>query len=200
MVSILFLSFYSDSVSDEVIGTHFIDLSRISNDGANGMLAMYFTCIKILTKLRQHHPTLFVCAIVCLSVRLSSIVCPTVRLSSIVCLTVCPSVCLSIFYRLCCSQSVCTSVCLSVCPLSFVLPSVRLCVCPLSLCVWYRSSVRTTLRLSVCLLSFVLLSVCTSVSVLYRYVYCVLLLSQCIKVTGLSSLICYAGRCWYSFV
>ena len=28
----------SDSVSDEVIGTHFIDLSRISNDGANGML------------------------------------------------------------------------------------------------------------------------------------------------------------------
>jgi len=27
----------SDSVSDEVIGTHFIDLSRISNDGANGM-------------------------------------------------------------------------------------------------------------------------------------------------------------------
>jgi len=24
-------------VSDEVIGTHFIDLSRISNDGANGM-------------------------------------------------------------------------------------------------------------------------------------------------------------------
>lgn len=29
--------FSSDSVSDEVIGTHFIDLSRISNDGANGM-------------------------------------------------------------------------------------------------------------------------------------------------------------------
>lgn len=28
---------FSDSVSDEVIGTHFIDLSRISNDGANGM-------------------------------------------------------------------------------------------------------------------------------------------------------------------
>ena len=25
-------------MSDEVIGTHFIDLSRISNDGANGML------------------------------------------------------------------------------------------------------------------------------------------------------------------
>ena len=32
----MFLS-CSDSVSDEVIGTHFIDLSRISNDGANGM-------------------------------------------------------------------------------------------------------------------------------------------------------------------
>ncbi|XP_068680917.1 otoferlin-like isoform X1 [Montipora foliosa] len=29
----------SDSVSDEVIGTHFIDLSRISNDGANGWLS-----------------------------------------------------------------------------------------------------------------------------------------------------------------
>ena len=28
--------FHSDSVSDEVIGTHFIDLSAISNDGANG--------------------------------------------------------------------------------------------------------------------------------------------------------------------
>ncbi|XP_048582007.1 otoferlin isoform X3 [Nematostella vectensis] len=28
----------SDSVTDEVIGTHFIDLSRISNDGANGWL------------------------------------------------------------------------------------------------------------------------------------------------------------------
>ena len=27
----------SDSVTDEVVGTHFIDLSHISNDGANGM-------------------------------------------------------------------------------------------------------------------------------------------------------------------
>lgn len=31
--------FCSDSVTDEVIGTHFIDLSRISNDGANGKFA-----------------------------------------------------------------------------------------------------------------------------------------------------------------
>ena len=29
--------FCSDSVTDEVVGTHFIDLSQISNDGANGM-------------------------------------------------------------------------------------------------------------------------------------------------------------------
>ena len=45
---------FSDSVSDEVIGTHFIDLSRISNDGANGMnellaaISFYATCCVVL--------------------------------------------------------------------------------------------------------------------------------------------------------
>ncbi|XP_068680924.1 otoferlin-like isoform X7 [Montipora foliosa] len=34
----------SDSVSDEVIGTHFIDLSRISNDGANGFMPTFGPC------------------------------------------------------------------------------------------------------------------------------------------------------------
>ena len=38
---IFFISFFliiSDSVTDEVVGTHYIDLSQISNDGANGKL------------------------------------------------------------------------------------------------------------------------------------------------------------------
>lgn len=45
---------FSDSVSDEVIGTHFIDLSRISNDGANGMnellvaILFYVSCCVVL--------------------------------------------------------------------------------------------------------------------------------------------------------
>ena len=45
---------FSDSVSDEVIGTHFIDLSRISNDGANGMnellvaISFYVSCCVVL--------------------------------------------------------------------------------------------------------------------------------------------------------
>ena len=34
-----FLKFIlSNSVTDEVVGTHYIDLSQISNDGANGKL------------------------------------------------------------------------------------------------------------------------------------------------------------------
>lgn len=34
----------SDSVTDEVVGTHFIDLSQISNDGANGFMPTFGPC------------------------------------------------------------------------------------------------------------------------------------------------------------
>jgi hypothetical protein len=41
--------FHSDSVSDEVIGSHFIDLSAISNDGANGKHGSMFTKCMVIT-------------------------------------------------------------------------------------------------------------------------------------------------------
>lgn len=41
--------FRSDSVSDEVIGSHFIDLSAISNDGANGKHGSMFTKCMVIT-------------------------------------------------------------------------------------------------------------------------------------------------------
>lgn len=49
----LLLFVFSDSVSDEVIGTHFIDLSTISNDGANGKFVISTFCV------------CFVCLFVC---------------------------------------------------------------------------------------------------------------------------------------
>ena len=43
----LFIYTFSDSVTDEVVGTHFIDLSQISNDGANGQFTKFILRAKI---------------------------------------------------------------------------------------------------------------------------------------------------------
>ena len=40
----------SDSVNDDVIGTHFIDLTKISNDGEKGKLC-YVSCVHVFAHL-----------------------------------------------------------------------------------------------------------------------------------------------------
>lgn len=47
---------FSDPVNDEVIGTHYIDLSRISNDGANGRqnYSYFFLFYQLLVIFKLH--------------------------------------------------------------------------------------------------------------------------------------------------